>query len=1215
MDLLSWNCRGLGQPRTVQELVTLTRMHSPKLIFLSETRQNSEYVRRLRWRLGLKECFAVKGEVSPPENHRGPRPKRYETFWEREEELSEEIKTAWLHTQPVQHLGDVVTKLSATMSALHTWSREKIGSISRKLEDHRKRIEQLQRTASDGNSGEIKKLQWEMDELLYKEEMMWLQRSRISWLREGDRNTSFFHRKAVYRSKKNKIQKLKNSVGRWIDKDVELEALATGFFQKLYSRDVNVEPVQVIELFDRVITPDMNEALCRNFSEQEIGDALFQIGPLKAPGPDGFPARFFQRNWEVLKQDVICAVRKFFDDGIMPEGVNDTFIVLIPKKNDPEELKDFRPISLCNVIYKVISKCMVNRMRPLMQDFICPTQSAFIPGRMITDNALIAFECIHTLQKNKGAQGEFCAYKLDLAKAYDRVDWSFLEEILLRLGFHRQWVQWILTCVTTVRYSVCLNGHLLAPFSPSRGLRQGDPLSPYLFLFVADGLSRILQHETLSGHLQELRICQGAPGVSHLLFADDSLLFFKANQEQALVVKNAILKFKRSTGQLLSNAKCSIMFGNACTDVVQKEVKEVLTVQQGGFEEKYLGLPTPQGRMKNDRFQSIRDKFNKRLTNWAEKYLSSGGKEVLIKSVMQALPTYIMGVFKLSSTLCENLMQLVRNFWWGDEQNQRKLHWIGWGKLIMPKMHGGLGFRDFKLFNQALLARQAWRLIQNPNSLCARLLKARYFPNGPLHDTVFPAGGSPSWSGVVHGLELLKKGLIWRVATGEKVHIWRDNWLPRNGALKITSQPNSQRVRRVSQLILPGTRNWDAVTIRSLFLPHDAYEILQLKLPNTCYEDFQAWHYERNGIFTVRSAYKLALREQFPAPEATSIHGDGEQKIWESIWKANVPTKVRIFAWRLAREGLATQKGRYRRSLCPMATCEICGNGEEDGFHAVVLCTKSRALREALRQHWSLPDEIELRYTGPNWLPLLLDNLNNEMCTQTLMLLWRAWHLRNDIIYGKGEATIGASVAFLRSYVQSLLGVRLQECIDKGKNLVTGSHTVLDVGLRKCWSAPPQGWVKLNCDASFDSVSGASTCGIIIRSCRGQVLIAAWSILPACASATEAEILAALEGAKLLVDWISQPVIFESDCAAVIQGLSNSSLNRSHMGLVYREIKDLLNSLWGILIRKVNRECNRVAHELAQLAKRSAGSAVSHLHAPPCVSELLANDCNSTTFV
>jgi hypothetical protein len=174
----------------------------------------------------------------------------------------------------------------------------------------------------------------------------------------------------------------------------------------------------------------------------------------------------------VVKDDVVAVVQGFFRDGYLPPGVNDTAIVLIPKGNDPVELKDFRPISLCNVIYKVISKCLVNRLRPFLDSIISVEQSAFVPSRLITDNALIAFECIHAIQRDRGKN--FCAYKLDLSKAYDRVDWGFLQCLLEKLS---RWVQWIMTCVLTVRYSVRFNGMPSYSFSPSRGLRQGDPLS------------------------------------------------------------------------------------------------------------------------------------------------------------------------------------------------------------------------------------------------------------------------------------------------------------------------------------------------------------------------------------------------------------------------------------------------------------------------------------------------------------------------------------------------------------------------------------------------------------------------------------------------------------------------------------------------------------------------------------------------------------------
>lgn len=209
----------------------------------------------------------------------------------------------------------------------------------------------------------------------------------------------------------------------------------------------------------------------KEFTDKEIVDALFQTGPFKAPGLGDFPARFFQKNWRVLRADVIKAVKSFFVTGVMPEGVNDMVICLIPKEKDPQTLKDYEPISLCNVIYKVVSKYLVNRLQPFLEEIISETQSTFIPGWMVTDDAIIAFECFHKIQNNKYASNNHCAYKLDLAKAYDRVDWRFLEGVLEKVGFCHVWIRWIMSCVKSVRYVVKWNGQLLDYFKPIRGLQ------------------------------------------------------------------------------------------------------------------------------------------------------------------------------------------------------------------------------------------------------------------------------------------------------------------------------------------------------------------------------------------------------------------------------------------------------------------------------------------------------------------------------------------------------------------------------------------------------------------------------------------------------------------------------------------------------------------------------------------------------------------------
>lgn len=222
---------------------------------------------------------------------------------------------------------------------------------------------------------------------------------------------------------------------------------------------------------------------------------------------------------------------------------------------------------------------------------------------------------------------------------------------------------------------------------------------------------------------------------------------------------------------------------------------------------------------------------------------------------------HVMGVFKLPFSVCDDLSKVIRNFWWGSEKGKRKTHWISWDKMVMPKRQGGIGFRDMRIFNQALLARQAWRLIQQPHSLCARVLKARYYPQGHILDTVFTGQPSLTWYAIAYGLELLKKGLIWRIGNGDSVRIWRDNWIPRNTALKPFGARARMRVIRVSELLhVHGA--WNTSLIRRIFWPVDAEAILKIRTSPRYQPDFLAWNPECNGIFTVRSAYRLGWGKQ-----------------------------------------------------------------------------------------------------------------------------------------------------------------------------------------------------------------------------------------------------------------------------------------------------------------------------------------------------------------
>jgi hypothetical protein len=318
--------------------------------------------------------------------------------------------------------------------------------------------------------------------------------------------------------------------------------------------------------------------------------------------------------------------------------------------------------------------------------------------------------------------------------------------------------------------------------------------------------------------------------------------------------------YATSTGQLINPSKCSILFDNSCAANVREEVKGVLQISQEAFETKYLGLPTPEGRTKKGKFQSLQAKLASYLVEWDDnQHMTQASKEVLIKAIAQAIPVYVMSVFKLPIGLCDELTKMIKRFWWGAEKGKRKTHWISWDIMMRPKDHGGVGFRDMRLFNQALLARQAWRLIQYPNTLCAKLLKAKYYPNGIFADTVFAGNGSSTWRAIEYGLELVKKGIIWRVGNGASIRAWRDPWIPRVAHHRPITAQGHCRYRWVADFMRPdGT--WDIVKLGQFFAHEDVEEILKIQTSRRNEEDFIAWFPDKRGVFSIKT--RLALEEQ-----------------------------------------------------------------------------------------------------------------------------------------------------------------------------------------------------------------------------------------------------------------------------------------------------------------------------------------------------------------
>jgi hypothetical protein len=428
--------------------------------------------------------------------------RQFEARWLKEETVEEIVKTSWLKAK-ARGLYGVMECTAEVHKDLHTWDKKcSEGAETSDSQKFQKELEELRKEPiSIESTVRQKELQVVIENLLDQEEIAWLQRGRANWLMHGDRNTSFFQR--------NHIKKLKDDSGIWKEDVTDLNNLVTNYFATLFPSEVLEPDPEVINKVHRRVTAEMNRVLLVPFTVDDVRKALFSIGDLKAPGPDGLHAIFFKIFWTMMEDELVQEVLNAVNTGVIPEGWNNTVIVMIPKVQNPESVAQFRPISLCNVVYKIISKMLAARLKLILPDIISPTQSAFVPGRLITDNVLVAYECFHAIKKRKEGKQGFCAVKLDMHKAYDRIEWSFLEKILLQMGFQQRWVKMIMSCVSTVQYRVRFNSQETEIIKPTRGLRQGDPLSPYLFLLCTEGLTSLINQAEQEGELQGVRVYRG----------------------------------------------------------------------------------------------------------------------------------------------------------------------------------------------------------------------------------------------------------------------------------------------------------------------------------------------------------------------------------------------------------------------------------------------------------------------------------------------------------------------------------------------------------------------------------------------------------------------------------------------------------------------------------------------------------------------------------
>ncbi|KAL0364053.1 UNVERIFIED_CONTAM: hypothetical protein Sangu_0502900 [Sesamum angustifolium] len=587
--------------------------------------------------------------------------------------------------------------------------------------------------------------------------------------------------------------------------------------------------------------------------------------------------------------------------------------------------------------------------------------------------------------------------------------------------------------------------------------------------------------------------------------------------------------------------------------------------------ELYLGLPSRVVRSKRELFSMIRDRIWKRITGWNDKFLSQAGKEVLIKSIVQAIPSYAISCFKLPITLLTEIQGMISNFWWHN-RGQRKIHWLSWQRLCDSKLQGGLGFRRLHLFNLAMLAKNLWRIFTSPERpfvVCSVLdifLTVIFLQR--LSGTDLPILGAVLWLHIG-----FCAGCRWRVGSGEKIKVWTDPWLPRPVSFRPITPPNERfEFLRVSDLINQETGDWNSTVIQDIFLPLDCEVILGIPLGRTVCEDLLIWHYSTNGLFSVRSAYHLACSME-ESPCSSNL-----KETEHSWWRRLADTSTRAVISLVA----------FRGPALPAPSARSC-RGCFALSKGVSLRTPSLGpVQPSCGLYLPACKDVFA------WFRAVLARLDKREFEYFLCICWALWWCRNSKLVQGNCLDPDHLICFV---------VRHLEAFHQQSFVPPPPHRLISPPQ---WQYPPPNFIKLNFDgAVFDQ---ERKLGLVLwqGTIGGIVLVGCLCVWLRLQTAPWLKLFAAREAVLFAINRGWQNVVLEGDCATLITKLLSGLRDFSAIGSITLDIQNLISYFQFSRFSFVQRSCNSVAHALAKLALGSA-SGESNIPAPAAHFVMLDN--------
>ncbi|GJY05566.1 RNA-directed DNA polymerase, eukaryota [Tanacetum coccineum] len=540
----------------------------------------------------------------------------------------------------------------------------------------------------EGNVDDINKIMnvvKSIQELQKLQSMEAAQKAKIKWTIEGDENSKYYH--GILNKKRSHLSirgVLVNGI--WIDTPALVKNEFLSHFKNRFEKPQEAR-LKLNMDFPCNLTSIQQADMETEVTKEYIKRAVWDCGVDKSLGPDGFTFGFYRHFWKLIENDVVDAVKYFFQHVFIPNGCNSSFISLIPKTIDAKMVKDFRPISLIGSLYKIIAKILANRLVVVLGDIVNEIQSAFVVDRQILDGPFILNELF---QWCKSKKKHSLIFKVDFEKAYDSVRWDYLDDVLKKFGFGDRWCGWIQGCIRSSWGSVIVNGSM----------------------FKSIALGPSMQ-------------------ISHTFYADDAVFVEQWSDSNINTIVHVLDCFYRASGLRINISKSKIMGISVDEEKVDEAALKIGCVTfKAPFS--YLGSKVGGLMSRIQSWHEIVDYMVMRLSKWKMKTLSIGGRLTLLKSVLGSMPIYHMSIYKVPMKVLPRMESIRCHFLRGVDLCGKKSIWVKWKNVLVSKEKGGLGVSSLYVLNRAVMFKWIWLFITQSSSLWARVIKAIHGDDGKI---------------------------------------------------------------------------------------------------------------------------------------------------------------------------------------------------------------------------------------------------------------------------------------------------------------------------------------------------------------------------------------------------------------------------------------------------------------------------------------------------